>query len=204
MIQTFVQSKGVEYVRIDGSTLPQDRLKSVNRFRSQREVIYCSCLVAWISYQEIQNSRWLLPFHDSSTLHKGLKLYHCHNLRVHHATNNGLQVKVAIVGLQAGGVGLDFSAAQSVVFVELPKSASEMLQVRYFSLETLAWNLFHWPVWNIYGLTGPFLTNVTHYVLHWRCILSNWIGFNYWNCEIGQSLSLLLESSLQFNKIYLA
>lgn len=41
----------------------------------------------------------------------------------------GLQVKLAIIGVRAGGVGLDFSAAQSVAFVELPKSASEMLQV---------------------------------------------------------------------------
>lgn len=41
----------------------------------------------------------------------------------------GIQVKVAIIGVTAGGVGLNFSAAQSVVFVELPKSASEMLQV---------------------------------------------------------------------------
>lgn len=40
-----------------------------------------------------------------------------------------IQVKVAIIGVTAGGVGLNFSAAQSVVFVELPKSASEMLQV---------------------------------------------------------------------------
>lgn len=36
---------------------------------------------------------------------------------------------MAIIGVTAGGVGLNFSAAQSVVFVELPKSASEMLQV---------------------------------------------------------------------------
>jgi len=45
-------------------------------------------------------------------------------------------VKLAIIGVQAGGVGLDFSAAQSVTFVELPKSASEMLQV---SLHPLNW-----------------------------------------------------------------
>ncbi|CAL5083901.1 unnamed protein product [Urochloa decumbens] len=38
------------------------------------------------------------------------------------------EVKVAIIGITAGGVGLDFSSAQNVVFVELPKSASELLQ----------------------------------------------------------------------------
>nr|CAB3458512.1 unnamed protein product [Digitaria exilis] len=41
---------------------------------------------------------------------------------------DGIQVKVAIIGITAGGVGLDFSSAQNVVFVELPKSASELLQ----------------------------------------------------------------------------
>ncbi|RCV13837.1 hypothetical protein SETIT_2G378100v2 [Setaria italica] len=38
------------------------------------------------------------------------------------------EVKVAIIGITAGGVGLNFSSAQNVVFVELPKSASELLQ----------------------------------------------------------------------------
>ncbi|RLN33318.1 DNA annealing helicase and endonuclease ZRANB3 [Panicum miliaceum] len=38
------------------------------------------------------------------------------------------EVKVVIIGITAGGVGLDFSSAQNVVFVELPKSASELLQ----------------------------------------------------------------------------
>ncbi|XP_058070254.1 uncharacterized protein LOC131219229 isoform X2 [Magnolia sinica] len=38
------------------------------------------------------------------------------------------EVSIAIIGITAGGVGLDFSSAQSVVFLELPKSASEMLQ----------------------------------------------------------------------------
>ncbi|XP_020593583.1 DNA annealing helicase and endonuclease ZRANB3 isoform X2 [Phalaenopsis equestris] len=38
------------------------------------------------------------------------------------------EVKIAIIGITAGGVGLDFSSAQNVVFLELPKSASEMLQ----------------------------------------------------------------------------
>ncbi|KAG8079874.1 hypothetical protein GUJ93_ZPchr0007g4194 [Zizania palustris] len=38
------------------------------------------------------------------------------------------EINVAIIGITAGGVGLDFSSAQNVVFVELPKSASELLQ----------------------------------------------------------------------------
>ncbi|XP_072981422.1 uncharacterized protein [Typha angustifolia] len=38
------------------------------------------------------------------------------------------EVKIAIIGITAGGVGLNFSSAQNVVFLELPKSASEMLQ----------------------------------------------------------------------------
>ncbi|PIA39461.1 hypothetical protein AQUCO_02600129v1 [Aquilegia coerulea] len=38
------------------------------------------------------------------------------------------EVKVAIIGITAGGVGIDFSSAQNVVFLELPKSVSEMLQ----------------------------------------------------------------------------
>ena len=37
--------------------------------------------------------------------------------------------ELAIIGVQAAGVGLDFSAAQSIAFDELPKSASVMLQV---------------------------------------------------------------------------
>ena len=39
------------------------------------------------------------------------------------------QVKIAIIGITAGGVGLDFSSAQNVVFLELPQSPSLMLQV---------------------------------------------------------------------------
>ncbi|EFH49584.1 SNF2 domain-containing protein [Arabidopsis lyrata subsp. lyrata] len=38
------------------------------------------------------------------------------------------EVKVAIIGVEAGGVGLDFSAAQNVVFLELPKTPSLLLQ----------------------------------------------------------------------------
>ncbi|KAF9593056.1 hypothetical protein IFM89_020063 [Coptis chinensis] len=38
------------------------------------------------------------------------------------------EVKIAIIGITAGGVGVDFSSAQNVVFLELPKSVSVMLQ----------------------------------------------------------------------------
>ncbi|RVW83348.1 DNA annealing helicase and endonuclease ZRANB3 [Vitis vinifera] len=38
-------------------------------------------------------------------------------------------VKIAIIGITAGGFGLDFSSAQNVVFLELPQSPSIMLQV---------------------------------------------------------------------------
>lgn len=40
------------------------------------------------------------------------------------------QVKIAIIGLTAGGVGLDFSSARNVVFLELPKDPSWMNQVQ--------------------------------------------------------------------------
>lgn len=39
------------------------------------------------------------------------------------------QVKIALIGITVGAAGLDFSSAQNVVFVELPNSASMMLQV---------------------------------------------------------------------------
>lgn len=39
------------------------------------------------------------------------------------------EIRVAIVGVTAGGVGLDFSAAQTVVFVELPQSSADLMQV---------------------------------------------------------------------------
>ena len=38
------------------------------------------------------------------------------------------QVRVAIIGLTAGGVGLDFSAAQTIVFAEVPRTAADFLQ----------------------------------------------------------------------------
>jgi hypothetical protein len=39
------------------------------------------------------------------------------------------QVKIAIIGILAAGFGLDFSAAQDVVFLELPQCPTVMLQV---------------------------------------------------------------------------
>lgn len=45
---------------------------------------------------------------------------------------------MAIVGVTAGGVGLNFSAAQNVVFLELPKTASEMLQVIMLPISNIA------------------------------------------------------------------
>ncbi|PKU59441.1 Vacuolar cation/proton exchanger 1a [Dendrobium catenatum] len=73
-VQDFLCEKGIQFVRIDGRTLPKDRHTAVESFRLSSEV------------------------------------------------------KIAIIGITAGGVGLDFSSAQNVVFLELPKSASEMLQ----------------------------------------------------------------------------
>lgn len=43
--------------------------------------------------------------------------------------NSLLQVKIAIIGITAGNVGLDFSSAQHVVFLELPQTPSHMSQV---------------------------------------------------------------------------
>ena len=40
------------------------------------------------------------------------------------------QVKIAIIGITAGGVGLDFSSARNVVFLELPHCPSVMSQVQ--------------------------------------------------------------------------
>lgn len=40
-----------------------------------------------------------------------------------------VQVKIALVGILAGGTGLNLSAAQNVVFLELPKDPSHFLQV---------------------------------------------------------------------------
>jgi hypothetical protein len=51
-------------------------------------------------------------------------------------------VKVAIIGITAGGVGLDFSSAQNVIFAELPKSASALLQVLSLFLSVCCCNFF--------------------------------------------------------------
>ena len=53
-------------------------------------------------------------------------------------------MKVAIIGITAGGVGLDFSSAQNVVFVELPRSSSDLLQVLVFS--NLAYTFSFQPI----------------------------------------------------------
>uniref|UniRef100_A0ACD5ULP0 Uncharacterized protein n=1 Tax=Avena sativa TaxID=4498 RepID=A0ACD5ULP0_AVESA len=73
-VQVFLSEKGIEFVRIDGSTQSRERKEAVDSFRLNPEV------------------------------------------------------KVAIIGITAGGVGLDFSSAQNVVFVELPRSSSDLLQ----------------------------------------------------------------------------
>ncbi|MCO5601803.1 hypothetical protein L7F22_055928 [Adiantum nelumboides] len=73
-LQEMIHTKGLEYVRVDGSTLTTDRQKAVNAFKMENKI------------------------------------------------------KVALIGLTAGGVGLDFSSAQTVVFAELPKSSSELIQ----------------------------------------------------------------------------
>ncbi|KAI5067217.1 hypothetical protein GOP47_0017745 [Adiantum capillus-veneris] len=73
-LQEMVHKKGLEYVRVDGSTLTTDRQKAVNAFKNEDKV------------------------------------------------------KVALIGMTAGGVGLDFSSAQTVIFAELPKSSSELIQ----------------------------------------------------------------------------
>ncbi|XP_065878162.1 uncharacterized protein [Euphorbia lathyris] len=41
---------------------------------------------------------------------------------------SSIEVKIAIIGVQAGGVGLDFSSARNVVFLELPQSSELMRQ----------------------------------------------------------------------------
>ncbi|KAJ7564591.1 hypothetical protein O6H91_02G024600 [Diphasiastrum complanatum] len=54
---------------------------------------------------------------DAKDRHTAIELFRCK-----------VEVKVAIIGVTAGGVGLNLSSAQTVVFVELPKFASELLQ----------------------------------------------------------------------------
>lgn len=40
-------------------------------------------------------------------------------------------MKFAIIGIQVGYAGLDLSVAQNVVFLELPKDPTSLLQVMY-------------------------------------------------------------------------
>jgi hypothetical protein len=67
-------------------------------------------------------------------------------------------VKVAIIGITAGGVGLDFSSAQNVIFVELPKTASELLQVR--SLFIFSFCLLLQLVFNHYRMQLKWWNNI--------------------------------------------
>ncbi|KAK7852707.1 dna annealing helicase and endonuclease zranb3 [Quercus suber] len=46
----------------------------------------------------------------------------------HHSVLDGIQIKIAIIGLTAGGAGLDLSSARNVVFLELPQNPSWMNQ----------------------------------------------------------------------------
>jgi len=57
-------------------------------------------------------------------------------LLIYHVFIPRIQVKSTIFGVQASGIGLDFSVAKSITFVELPKFVSKMLQV---SLQPLNW-----------------------------------------------------------------
>lgn len=43
--------------------------------------------------------------------------------------NNVLQVKIALMGILAGGCGLNLTAAQDVVILELPKETANFEQV---------------------------------------------------------------------------
>ncbi|XP_057831961.2 uncharacterized protein LOC131042656 isoform X2 [Cryptomeria japonica] len=106
-IQKSVCQKGLEFVRIDGSTNSKERQEAVQAFRLRPEV------------------------------------------------------KIAIIGITAGGVGLDFSTAQSIAFVELPKSASEMIQA-----EDRAHRRGQKNAVNIY----IFCAKDTLDELHWRCL----------------------------------
>ncbi|PSS07955.1 Endonuclease [Actinidia chinensis var. chinensis] len=45
-----------------------------------------------------------------------------------HSFRSLKEVKIAIIGIKAGGVGLDFTSAQHVVFLDLPQDPSQMRQ----------------------------------------------------------------------------
>ncbi|TYH80260.1 hypothetical protein ES332_D03G120800v1 [Gossypium tomentosum] len=77
----------------------------------------------WFSnHPLIANSDGVEEFGLNSSSHKMIIFAH------HHKVLDGIQAKIAIIGITAGGVGLDFSSAKHVVFLELPQSPSLMLQ----------------------------------------------------------------------------
>ena len=134
----FISENGIKFVRIDGSTLQRERKEAVDSFRLDPEVLppapptHPPTLLLYFphfSYSICPPKFGLMFIHFILFIFK--------------------KVKVAIIGITVGGVGLDFSSAQNVIFVELPKSASELLQVRslFFSL-CLLLQFFFQPLQN--------------------------------------------------------
>lgn len=81
------------------------------------------------------------------------------------------QVKIAIIGITAGGVGLDFSSAQNVVFLELPQSPSLMLQVWLVCLLQLLRTL----LWKLMNYIDIIFYLVFTYYFGWRLEKDDWI-----------------------------
>uniref|UniRef100_A0A6N2LUF3 Helicase C-terminal domain-containing protein n=1 Tax=Salix viminalis TaxID=40686 RepID=A0A6N2LUF3_SALVM len=98
-LQEFVCEKGVGFVRIDGNTLASDR---------QNAEFVCEKGVGFVRI-------------DGNTLASDRQ-------NAVSSFQSSDKVKIAIISITAGGVGLDFSSAQNVVFLELPQSPSLMLQ----------------------------------------------------------------------------
>jgi len=126
----FVSENGIKFVRIDGSTLQRERKEAVDSFRLDPEV--CPSPVFFVTISS------LFLVHVSNNSQFGLIFIH------YWLVFFSKKLKIVIIGITAGGVGLDFSSAQNVVFVELPKSASELLQVlsHFFSHSLLLQFLF--------------------------------------------------------------
>uniref|UniRef100_A0A6N2N4G0 Helicase ATP-binding domain-containing protein n=1 Tax=Salix viminalis TaxID=40686 RepID=A0A6N2N4G0_SALVM len=111
-VQEFVCKKGVGFVRIDGNTLASDRQRIPCVFALPQYGILLILLLEILVF----NSCW------------GDAVQGCSETDFYgHFRDVGI-VKIAIIGITAGGVGLDFSSAQNVVFLELPQSPSLMLQ----------------------------------------------------------------------------
>uniref|UniRef100_A0A6N2MDP8 Helicase C-terminal domain-containing protein n=1 Tax=Salix viminalis TaxID=40686 RepID=A0A6N2MDP8_SALVM len=111
-VQEFVCEKGVGFVRIDGNTLASDRQNAPCVFALPQYGILLILLLEILVF----NSCW------------GDAVQGCSETDFYgHFRDVGI-VKIAIIGITAGGVGLDFSSAQNVVFLELPQSPSLMLQ----------------------------------------------------------------------------